>query len=755
MLADQRRELRTTLRAETVLRVSVPRLGWLGPRRLQGIRLVIGLSPLAAPRPQRGKSAHTDLSLLIRFLLPRLADEVKDGKGLLGIFKEYSLASCRRSALLVATLTLGGVALADDGDPAGRVARLGYVQGQVSIEPAGLDDWAGADLNRPLTSGDKLWSDAASRAELSIGSAVVRLASMTGFSFLNLDDHTAQMQVTAGTVSIHVRSMSDTLEVDTPNVAISLLGPGDYRVEVNDTGDATVVKVSGGTAEVTGGGQDFPVHPQQAVTFSGNSNLADAVTSLGAPDAFDSWAYDRDRQAQAAQASSYVSPDVIGEEDLDQNGTWQPTPDDGYVWAPNTVVVGWAPYRFGHWLWISPWGWTWVDDARWGFAPFHYGRWATFGGRWCWVPGPSRAHPVYAPALVAWVGGARLGESVGFGGGVGVAWFPLGPREVYVPAYPASQSYVRNINSANTNVTSAYITSVYNNTANNHYINRNAPGAVTAVSQSAFTSAQPVGRNALRIPPNEIASAAISTTAPAITPDEQSVLGAGASAALVRKPPRAIQNRLVLAKAVPPASPVPLAFQLRAIRANGGRPLARSELASLQMLAPAAPVRMTTREPGDEMRSGMDRAARPPREMRATTVPLIRSTEPRTAIARPPMAAPAAPIRPIESPQQRELSQSDTQTLRADRPPTPAGQPAMEDRARTIVVPQPEKRASADGDANRRVDRALAAPVYIPAPAPLAPAVTTEAIAVPTPKVAKPPAHAQTPARPAERGREN
>jgi hypothetical protein len=674
----------------------------------------------------------------------------------MGFSKEYSLASFCRAVVLVASLALGGTALADDADPAGRVARLGFVQGQVSIEPAGVDDWAGADLNRPLTSGDKLWSDAASRAELSIGSAVVRLAGMTAFSFLNLDDHTAQMQVTAGTVSIHVRSMSDTLEVDTPNVAISLLGPGDYRVEVNDAGDATVVKVSGGTAEVTGGGQDFPVHPQQAVTFAGNSNLTEAVTSLGAPDAFDSWAYDRDRQAQAAQASSYVSPDVIGEEDLDQNGTWQPTPDDGYVWAPNTVAVGWAPYRFGHWLWISPWGWTWVDDARWGFAPFHYGRWATFGGRWCWVPGPPRAHPVYAPALVAWVGGARLGESVGFGGGVGVAWFPLGPREVYVPAYPASQSYVRNINIANTNVTSAYITSVYNSTGNIHYINRNAPGAVTAVSQTAFTSAQPVGRNSVRLPPNAIASAAISTTAPAIPPDEQSVLGANASAAGVRKPPRAIQNRLVLAKAVPPASPVPLAFQLRAIRANGGRPLARSELASLEVLAPAPPVRMTTRAPGDEMRTGMDRAARPRREAPATTVPPSRSTESRSVILRPSAAAPATVTRPIESSQPGDFTQRDTQTLtHADRPSAAGGQPATEDRARAIVVPRPEARASAaEGNANRRVERPIPAPVYVAPPAPVAPPVT-EAVPVPTPKVAKPPAHAERPARPAERGREN
>ena len=262
-------------------------------------------------------------------------------------------------------LTLAGIAYADDADPSGRVARLAHLVGEVSIEPAGLDDWAAADLNRPLTTGDKIWSDADSRVELSIGSAVVRLGSATGFSFLNLDDHTAQMQVTAGTASFHVRTIgeNETLEVDTPNSVVSLLGPGDYRVEVNDAGDTSVVKVSGGTAEVSAGGQSFPVHLQQQITVNGTTEVSADVTALGTPDAFDAWTFERDRRAQVAQVSNYVSPDVIGAEDLDQNGTWQSTPDDGYVWAPNGVAVGWAPYHDGHWVWIAPWGWTWVDAA--------------------------------------------------------------------------------------------------------------------------------------------------------------------------------------------------------------------------------------------------------------------------------------------------------------------------------------------------------------------------------------------------------
>ena len=647
---------------------------------------------------------------------------------------KHFLNSMRVVLPVLLPLAIASVARADDSDPSARVARLGYVQGQVSIEPAGVDDWAAADLNRPLTTGDKLWSDADSRVELSIGSAVVRLGSATGFSFLNLDDHTAQMQVTAGTASVHVRTLDDnaTLEVDTPNSVVSLLGPGDYRVEVNDAGDASVVKVSGGTAEVSAGGQEFPVHPQQQITFTGTHEVSAVVGSLGAPDAFDSWSLERDRRTQVAQTSNYVSPDVIGAEDLDQNGTWQPTPDDGYVWAPNTVAVGWAPYHDGHWVWISPWGWTWVDDAAWGFAPFHYGRWATFGGRWCWVPGPPRRRPVYAPALVAWVGGAPVGASAAFGGVAGVAWFPLGPREVYVPAYPVSQTYVRNINVSNTTVNNTYITNVYNhNVKDIHYVNRNAPGAITAVSQSTFTTAQPVGRNTVRLSRNELVAATASTTTPPITPARQSVLGGGATGRGVRRPPLALQNRAVLAKTPPPPAPVPFAAQQQAIHANGGRPIARSELKSLGIYAPAAQVRMTPPTSGAESRSGMNRAARP-----EPAAPAIRPAEPRPTFDHPQTAAPVVPpqsiVHPAAAPQREAQPPA-----RDDRPPTAFGQSRIEERARASEVPRPaEARSPVSQDLNRRVDRPAAPPPRAPLPTPAAP---PPAPAPPPVQVARPP----------------
>src|SRR5262249_27551420 len=162
----------------------------------------------------------------------------------------------------------------------------------------------------------------------------------------------------------------------------------------------------------------------------------------------DDWCQVRDRRLDDSYSARYVAPGVVGYEDLDDYGNWRTVPEYGAVWVPTVVVPGWAPYRFGHWVWIDPWGWTWVDDAAWGFAPFHYGRWVFVDGFWGWAPGPRFYRPVYAPALVAWFGGPGWGVSFGFGEGFG--WCPLGFGEPFFPWYGVSRGYFRNVNITNT-----------------------------------------------------------------------------------------------------------------------------------------------------------------------------------------------------------------------------------------------------------------------------------------------------------------
>lgn len=393
--------------------------------------------------------------------------------------------------------------VAEDEDPPGRVARLSYRQGDVTLEPAGSSAAETALLNRPLTTGDRLWADNGARAELQVGSATLHLDESTGVEFTEVGDETLRVLLHDGALNIHVRDLgsNELLEIETPNAIVTLDEPGEYRVEANADNGLTLVKVREGASTVDGierGSGTYRVDAGRQGLFTGTAPLSADIDRVDARTAFDRWSADREQRSARSAASRYVSREVIGYEDLDDHGDWRDEADYGYVWYPRAVVSGWAPYRYGQWVWVRPWGWTWVDSAPWGFAPFHYGRWAYVHDRWGWVPGPRRIRPVYAPALVAWVGGPSVSVSLSFGSGIG--WFPLGPREVYVPGYRASHRHIRNVNVSNTViVNNTYITNVYNSGGRDvRYLHRDRRDAITAVSRDDFTRGRPVDRNRIR-----------------------------------------------------------------------------------------------------------------------------------------------------------------------------------------------------------------------------------------------------------------
>jgi hypothetical protein len=577
-------------------------------------------------------------------------------------------------ALAVAFLTPFRAVADDQEDPPSRVARLSHTDGSVSFNPAGTDDWVAAVINRPMTTGDKLWSDNDSRAELHIGSASLRVGSTTGFNFLNLTDNVAQLQITEGTLRVRVKRLEqdETFEIDTPNLAFSVLRPGIYRISVNETGDTTIVSVEGGEGEVTGGGQAYSVHAQQTASFVGTDQLNADVQEIAGPDDFDQWCADRDRREDNATSARYVSPDVVGYEDLDDYGGWRPVPQYGTVWFPHTTVVGWTPYRYGHWVYIAPWGYTWVEDEPWGYAPFHYGRWVTVGGVWGWVPAPAPVvgvvyvRPVYAPALVAWVGGPHFGVAVG----ANVGWFPLGPREVYVPSYPVSRAYVTNINITNTRVETTVVNNYYTNVVVNKqvnvtnvtYVNQRVNGAVTATSGASFTSGQSVSRNIVRVDQREVVSAQVTAGAPAIAPNRQTVIGSGAPARF--HPPAAFANRAVVAKTAPPPPPPSFDRQQAAIRANGGRPLAVAQFHELRQANLQAETRPNVRiappaRAVTPIQPHTNTAARPSQPNNAVNpnrpnVPV--NNNQRTYNDRPQTARPNVPVNPaVEQQHQQQL----------------------------------------------------------------------------------------------------
>jgi hypothetical protein len=448
-------------------------------------------------------------------------------------------------------------------DPPTRVARLNYVQGAVSFQPAGEQDWLEADINRPLTTGDNLWADKDSRGEIHIGATAIRLSSETGISFLNLDDRTVQLQLAQGTIEVHLRRLEpgNAFEIDTPNLAFTLAASGEYRITTDPAGNSTVIIVREGAGQVTGAGESYDLAAGQQYIFNGTDQLTFDAQAAPEFDGFEDWCQAQDQRENSSASARYVSRDVDGYYDLDGNGAWQTDPDYGAVWVPAGVAVGWAPYRYGHWVWIGPWGWTWVEDEPWGFAPFHYGRWAYVRGEyWGWVPGPMVVRPVYAPALVGFVGGEGFNVGVGFGAGfAGVAWFPLGPRDVYIPAYRASPRYVQNINITNTRVIN--VTQV-NTVYNNYVVNRNAPAgrinytyannavAVTAVSRETFVGAKPVATSFVRVTPEQLQNARVIEQTP-LAPTRTSYVAAAARPAR-GTPPVAFTQRPVVARLNPP-----------------------------------------------------------------------------------------------------------------------------------------------------------------------------------------------------------
>lgn len=435
-------------------------------------------------------------------------------------------------------------------DPPARVASLRFMDGSVSVQPQGTGDWVSGEINRPVTNADNIWADKNSHAELSVGSGIIRIGSESSLTVTNVAENIVQLQLHQGALNLHVRRLFDNekYEVDTPNQAFTVLKPGDYRFDVDPDGDKTVVTVWSGEGESTGDGPAVRIRANEQVRFTNGTSMTVDVHEAPAPDSFDEWARNRDQRLDHSESARYVSPDVVGSDDLDEYGSWRNTPDYGEVWAPS-VAPGWAPYTSGHWIWQDPFGWTWVDYEPWGFAPFHYGRWVYAGGGWGWSPGPIYARPYYAPALVAWFGG---GFGVGFGFGGGFGWCPLGFGEPFIPWYGVSRGYFNRVNITNTRITN--ITNIYNRNFQNgrlsgrngyqaHYANIHSPGGFTAVSRNTLVNSLSVSRNNLRVSPNAL-SRMSAVHSPGVAPTRASMLGSRGGRAAV-PPQRAFARPVV------------------------------------------------------------------------------------------------------------------------------------------------------------------------------------------------------------------
>lgn len=542
------------------------------------------------------------------------------------------MKNLRRGLVLLLPLLLVGLfassGYGDQGDPPARVARLSFTQGKVSFQPSGETTWSAASVNRPVSTGDRLYTDPGSSAELEVGPFAVRLAGATDVTLANLNDQLVQLGVGQGSVRVTVYELppNNSVEVDTPNGALLLQSTGSYRVDTTADGNSTQVTVNVGSLQVSAGDLAQTLQTGQAVRLTGTGPVIASNAALPQADEFDKWCAERDQRVENSPSVKSVGPAVPGDEDLDTHGVWTEKPDLGPVWVPSDVPPGWVPYRNGEWVFVEPWGWTWVEAEPWGYAPFHYGRWVQIGPAWGWVPGPMVERPVYAPALVAFVGGPGFGVGIG----IGVqAWFPLGPREPFMPWYHYGPTYLHTVNG----VMATNITAV-------HYVNRGV--ALTAVSGEAFRSGMPVQHSMVHVTSEQIAHAEV-IPHPEVSPTAHAVFGARAvaappvhTAAFVRASATgagdfhssASPTREAMRSSGPPAKPFPRMFSRNApgaanapfatrqdaYSAHPGRPLEPGQMNNLRDGKPAGTMQDRENPPHPAPKSSGSKSPPPSRD---------------------------------------------------------------------------------------------------------------------------------------------
>ena len=423
------------------------------------------------------------------------------------------------------------------------VARISYLSGPVSYSRGDdPDEWEAAAVNVPFTHGDRIYS-ADGRAELQLSAGnFVRLGARSYFTVLNLTYDTKQFYLGEGIATFNIRRLDsdEVIEINTPNMAVTLEGPGSYRIEVDEDGSSRVM-ARRGRAIVAANGREVTVEDSEIRVYGVESPRYE-IFALRRPDAFDRWADERDDRFERAyrDAYDYVSDDVVGAEELRDYGRWEQIPDYGYAWTPDRVPVGWQPYTVGRWFWQDPWGWTWLSHEPWGWATCHYGRWAFHRGRWYWVPVGKRVRFVrYAPAHVVFV--PVRGH---------VGWFPLHPRDRFVPWW-ARRGERENIT----------------------YVNRTR---IVIVNHETFISGRRVTTNIVRdsVIVNEVTSARVMEHQLPIPRRSSLRVTEERESQNFQRPPAKLLSRPAVVRSAPPPPPPTFREKLPEIEKNQGAPIA-------------------------------------------------------------------------------------------------------------------------------------------------------------------------------------
>lgn len=355
------------------------------------------------------------------------------------------LARPARALLLGLLALLAGAARAGSlpGELPALVGRINVQAGKLQLQDRDSGQWQRAEdgqvHNWPVASGDRLrllGRDA--RADLRIGSTTLRLGADAQLALQQLDAQAVVLQLQDGTVALRLAAIDGDafgpVELRTREGRWQPQRPGHYRFDRER--DATQASVWRGALQFEGHDSALSILEGQRADLwldgpdAGRRSATRYAWALIDRDGFADWVARDERRDDAPVSARHVPPGMTGWQDLDHHGDWVSNTDNGPLWLPRTVAPGWAPYQVGRWSWVAPWGWTWIDAAPWGFAPFHYGSWLRYDGRWAWSPGPRGPRVRYAPAQHAWIGQPSAGITVQIGG-----HRPPPPR-VVVPVVP-------------------------------------------------------------------------------------------------------------------------------------------------------------------------------------------------------------------------------------------------------------------------------------------------------------------------------
>ena len=309
---------------------------------------------------------------------------------------------------LIVTFVLAGNAYSyviddDVPDVTGRVARISYLSGDAQIRRSGAKDWEVAVLNLPVVEGDEIATSSGARLEIQFDiRTFVRMEQNAVLRVSTYKDEGLALSVPEGTVSVRITDFERDrtyLEIDIPNSTLAVQRAGLYRIDAGDKSsvEARIRVTDGGEARVYSDTSGFTLKNGRSATVYLSGQMAGEWNILDASqfsDEFDRWTLDRDavvaKRVKDAFFDKYYDRDIYGAEDLSSYGEWVYTRSYGYVWRPyrsaTSSYADWSPYRYGHWRWVPPYGWTWINDEPWGWSTYHYGRWVWGDGYWSWTP---------------------------------------------------------------------------------------------------------------------------------------------------------------------------------------------------------------------------------------------------------------------------------------------------------------------------------------------------------------------------------